>query len=73
MTALKKTVRTRRGVEPAGRPAPTCGRAGKESTNELVQDVRAESWSAALAGCFGMTGTNEGPERAQIWHCSARL
>ena len=51
MTALKKAVRTRRGVEPAGRPAPTCGRAGKESTNELVQDVRAESWSAALAGC----------------------
>ena len=48
---MKKTVQTRRGVEPTGRPAPTCGRAGKKSTNELVQDVRAESWSAALAGC----------------------
>ena len=24
MTASKKTVRTRRGVEPTGRPAPTC-------------------------------------------------
>ena len=36
--------------DPEGRGArgparPTCGRAGKKSTNELVQDVRAESWS----------------------------
>ena len=51
MTALKKTVRTRRGVEPTGRPARREVELGKRSTNELVQDVRAESWSAALAGC----------------------
>ena len=44
MTALKKTVRTRRGVEPTGRPARREVELGKESTNELVQDVRAESW-----------------------------
>ena len=37
MTALKKTVRTRRGVEPAGRPARREVELGKESTNELVQ------------------------------------
>ena len=49
MTALKKAVRTRRGVEPTGRPARREVELGKESTNELVQDVRAESWSAALA------------------------
>ena len=43
MTASKKkTVRTRRGVEPAGRPARHEVELGKESTNELVQDVRAE-------------------------------
>ena len=51
MTALKKTVRTRRGVEPAGRPARREAERGRRATNELVQDVRAESWSAALAGC----------------------
>ena len=51
MTALKKTVRTRRGVEPAGRPARREVERGRRATNELVQDVRAESWSAALAGC----------------------
>ena len=51
MTALKKAVRTRRGVEPTGRPARREVELGKKSTNELVQDVRAESWSAALAGC----------------------
>ena len=50
MTALKKAVRTRRGVEPAGRPARREVELGKRSTNELAQDVRAESWSAALAG-----------------------
>ena len=43
MTALKRTVRTRRGVEPAGRPARREVELGKKSTNELVQDVRAES------------------------------
>ena len=43
MTALKKAVRTRRGVEPAGRPARREVELGKKSTNELVQDVRAES------------------------------
>ena len=36
MTALKKTVRTRRGVEPAGRPARREVELGKKSTNELV-------------------------------------
>ena len=46
MTASKKTVRTRRGVEPTGRPARREVELGKRSTNELVQDVRAESWSA---------------------------
>ena len=51
MTASKKAVRTRRGVEPTGRPARREVELGKRSTNELVQDVRAESWSAALAGC----------------------
>ena len=52
MTALKKTVRTRRGVEPAGRPTRREVERGlQQSTNELAQDVRAESWSAALAGC----------------------
>ena len=51
MTALKKTVRTRRGVEPTGRPARREVEQGRRATNELVQDVRAESWSAALAGC----------------------
>ena len=51
MTASKKAVRTRRGVEPTGRPARRKVELGKKSTNELVQDVRAESWSAALAGC----------------------
>ena len=40
MTALKKTVRTRRGVEPAGRPARREVELGKKSTNELVQEVR---------------------------------
>ena len=49
MTALKKTVRTRRGVEPAGRPARREVELGKESTNELVQDVRAESSGPAFA------------------------
>ena len=49
MTASKKAVRTRRGVEPTGRPARREVELGKESTNELVQDVHAESWSAALA------------------------
>jgi hypothetical protein len=39
MTALKKTVRTRRGVEPTGRPARREVELGKRSTNELVQDV----------------------------------
>ena len=46
MTALKRTVRTRRGVEPTGRPARREVELGKKYTNELVQDVRAESWSA---------------------------
>ena len=36
MTALKKTVRTRRGVEPTGRPARREVELGKESTNELA-------------------------------------
>ena len=39
MTALKRTVRTRRGVEPTGRPARREVELGKESTNELVQIV----------------------------------
>ena len=47
---MKKAVRTRRGVEPTGRPARREVELGKKSTNELVQDVRAESWSAALDG-----------------------
>ena len=51
MTASKKTVRTRRGVEPTGRPARREVERGRRATNELAQDVRAESWSAALAGC----------------------
>ena len=50
MTALKRTVRTRRGVEPAGRPARREVELGKESTNELVQDVRAESYDASTRG-----------------------
>ena len=33
---MKKTVRTRRGVEPTGRPARREVELGKESTNELV-------------------------------------
>ena len=41
---MKKTVRTRRGVEPTGRPARREVELGKKSTNELVQDVR--SWMA---------------------------
>ena len=36
---MKKTVRTRRGVEPAGRPARREVELGKESTNELVQTL----------------------------------
>ena len=48
---MKKAVRTRRGVEPTGRPARREVERGRRATNELVQDVRAESWSAALAGC----------------------
>ena len=41
--------------DPEGRGArgparPDVWSSGKKSTNELVQDVRAESWSAALAG-----------------------
>ena len=39
MTALKKTVRTRRGVEPTGRPARREVELGKKSTNELAQIV----------------------------------
>ena len=70
MTALKKTVRTRRGVEPAGRPARREVGAGNESTNELVQDVRAESWSAALAGCAAgrchRRGTCAGRDEARL-------
>ena len=43
MTASKKkTVRTRRGVEPAGRPARREVERGRGATNELVQDVRAD-------------------------------
>ena len=41
MTASKKTVRTRRGVEPAGRPARREVELGKESTNVLDEFVRA--------------------------------
>ena len=41
MTALKKTVRTRRGVEPTGRPARREVELGRRATNELAQDVRA--------------------------------
>ena len=71
MTALKKTVRTRRGVEPAGRPARREVELGKKSTNELVQDVRAESWSAALAGCAAgrchRRGTCVGRDQARSW------
>ena len=41
MTASKKkTVRTRRGVEPAGRPARREVELGKKSTNELVLRLR---------------------------------
>ena len=36
MTALKKTVRTRKGVEPAGRPARREVERGRGATNELV-------------------------------------
>ena len=72
MTALKKTVRTRRGVEPTGRPARREVELGKRSTNELVQDVRAESWSAALAGCAAgrchRRGTCAGRDEARSWN-----
>ena len=50
MTASKKTVRTRRGVEPAGRPARLEVERGRRATNELVQDVRAESCRVRGAG-----------------------
>ena len=50
MTALKKAVRTRRGVEPTGRPVRREVELGKKSTNELVQDVSgAERESGARA------------------------
>ena len=66
---MKKTVRTRRGVEPTGRPARREVELGKKSTNELVQDVRAESWSAALAGCAAgrchRRGTCVGPDETR--------
>ena len=49
MTALKKTVRTRRGVEPAGRPARREVELGKKSTNELVQDATSSERSIRVA------------------------
>ena len=56
MTALKKTVRTRRGVEPAGRPARREVELGKKSTNELVQErtLCAATSGSASAGRVGM-------------------
>ena len=67
MTASKKTVRTRRGVEPTGRPARREVELGKKSTNELVQDVRAESWSAALESIiFGRPRLDQHRRRAVV-------
>ena len=45
MTASKKAVRTRRGVEPTGRPARREVELGKRSTNELVHgtDLRGRT------------------------------
>ena len=45
MTALKKAVRTRRGVEPAGRPARREVELGKKSTNELVHGPARQTMS----------------------------
>ena len=41
MTALKRTVRTRRGVEPTGRPARREVELGKKSTNFVQDGARA--------------------------------